>query len=102
LESYTGRSLLRQSPLAAYVGEALGCRGALRFVEFGYSRTIRQFVYNDGGDSISSDEDLWIRPLRHPLVAPHLPESQYPTLFGVFPEGEVVPVKELWKRANDF
>jgi hypothetical protein len=32
------------SPLAAYVGEALGCRGALRFVEFGYSRTIRQSV----------------------------------------------------------
>ena len=32
--------------------EALGYRGALRFVEFEYSRTIRQFTYSDGGDSI--------------------------------------------------
>ena len=51
---------------------------------------------------IPSDEDLWIRFLRHGVIAPHLPESQYPTLYGVFLEGEVVPLKELWERPKDF
>jgi len=45
---------------------------------------------------------LWIRFLRHGVIAPHLPESQYPTLYGVFLEGEVVPLKELWERPKDF
>jgi len=52
-------------------------------------------VYSDGGDSKPADEDLWIRFLRHPSIAPHLPESRYPTLYGVFTEGEEVTLKEL-------
>ena len=51
---------------------------------------------------VPSDEDLWIRFLRHGVIAPHLPESQYPTLYGVFLEGEVVSLKELWERPKDF
>ncbi|HEV2196165.1 MAG TPA: hypothetical protein VGR55_11320, partial [Candidatus Acidoferrum sp.] len=43
---------------------------------------------------------LWIRFLRHPLIAPHLPESRYPTLYGVFPTEEV-PRKKLWNRLKD-
>src|SRR5258706_10238749 len=39
-------------PVPPMLEEARGYRGALRFVEFGYSRTIRQFTYSDGGDSI--------------------------------------------------
>ncbi|HKW35442.1 MAG TPA: hypothetical protein VJN92_20695 [Candidatus Acidoferrum sp.] len=89
-------------PVPPMFEEALGYRGALRFVEFGYSRATCQFVYSDGGDSIPSDQDLWIRFLRHPLIAPHLPESQYPTLYGVFPEGELVPLKELWEQPKGF
>jgi hypothetical protein len=87
-------------PVAPMLEEALGYRGNLRFVEFGYSRASQKFVYSDGGDSIPSDESLWIRFLHHPLIAPHLPETQYPTLYGVFPEGPV-PLKELWERAKE-
>ncbi len=43
-------------PVPPMLEEALGYRGTLRFVECGYSRTMRQFVYSDGGDSIPSDE----------------------------------------------
>lgn len=88
-------------PVPPMLEEAFGYRGTLRFVEFAYSKTPRQFVYCDGGDFIPSDEGLWIRFLRHPLIAPHLPESRYPTLYGVFPRGERVPLKKLWKRPKD-
>ena len=64
---------------------ALGYRGDLRFVQFGYSAGSRQFGYCDGGDDVPSDDNLWIWFLRHPVVSPHLPESRYPTLYGVFP-----------------
>ncbi len=87
-------------PVPPMLEEAFGYRGTLRFVEFAYSKTPRQFGYCDGGDFIPSDEDLWTRFLRHPLIAPHLPESRYPTLYGVFPTGEVPP-KKLWKRLKD-
>jgi len=76
-------------PVPPMFEEALGYRGASRLVEFGYSRVTRQFVYGDGGDNIPSDESLWIRFLRHPVVAPHLAKSKYPTLHGMFPEREV-------------
>jgi hypothetical protein len=64
--------------------EALGYRGALRFVAFGYSPRTRTFGHCDGGDDIPSDSDLWLRFLNHAFVAPRLPESRYPTLYGVF------------------
>ncbi len=50
--------------------DAFGYRGTLRFVEFAYSKRPRKFVYCDRGDFIPSDEDLWIRFLRHPLIGP--------------------------------
>jgi hypothetical protein len=49
---------------AADVGEALGYRGAVRFVEFGYSRATRQFVCSDGGDSLGVLRSSSIRSAR--------------------------------------
>ena len=46
------QALERGHSVPPMLEEALGYRGALRFVEFEYSRTIRQFTYSDGGDSI--------------------------------------------------
>lgn len=63
---------------------AFGYRGSLRFVTFGYSPRTRKFVHCDGGDDIPGDSDTWLRFLRHPFIAPRLPESRYPTLYGVF------------------
>ena len=74
---------------------ALGYRGDLRFVQFGYSAgSSRQFGYCDGGDDVPSDDSLWIWFLRHPAVSPHLPESRYPTLYGVFPTNAERPTLE--------
>src|SRR5215469_644278 len=71
---------------------ALGYRGNLRFVQFGYSANTGQFEYCDGGDDIpSTGESVWKWFLRHPVISPHLPESKYPTLYGVFPPGEPRP-----------
>ena len=89
-------------PVPPMLEEALGYRGALRFVQFGYSRITRRFVYSDGGDDIPGNESLWIRFVRHRLIAPLLAKSKYPTLHAVFPEGEVVPLKELCERPEDF
>jgi len=72
-------------PVPPMLEEALGYRGDSRFVEFGYSPKTRRFGYCDGGDHIPSDQALWIRFLRHPLIARHLPKSRYPTLYGAFP-----------------
>jgi hypothetical protein len=33
---------------------------------------------------LPSDEGLWSWFFHHPVVAPHVPESRYPTLFGRF------------------
>ena len=89
-------------PVPPTFEEAFGYRGTLRFVEFAYSKKPRQFVYCDGGDFIPSDGDLWIRFLRHPAIAPHLPERRYPTLYGVFPRGKTPSLKEIWKgRVSD-
>ena len=75
---------------------ALGYRGDLRFVQFGYSVGHRQFGYCDGGDDIPSDDDLWLWFLRHPVVSPHLPDSRYPTLYGVFPtNAERPPLEQI-------
>src|SRR6267378_1340390 len=95
------KGVLLPIPVPPMLEEALGYRGTLRFVEFSYSRTGRPFVCCDGGDFILSNEDLWLRFLRHPVIAPHVPESRYPTLYGVFPSGERVPLKKLWKRVSD-
>ena len=71
---------------------ALGYRGNLRFVQFGFSANTGQFECCDGGDDIpSTGESVWRWFLRHPAISPHLPESKYPTLYGVFPPGEPRP-----------
>jgi len=64
--------------------EAFGYGGALRFVAFGYSPRTRRFAHCDGGDDIPSDSDTWLQFLHHPVVAPQLPESRYPTLYRMF------------------
>ena len=73
-------------PVPSTFEVALGYRGDLRFVQFGYSARHRQFGYSDGGDEIPSDDSLWLWFLRHPVVSTYLPESRYPTLYGVFPD----------------
>ena len=64
--------------------EALGYRGALRFVAFGYNPRTRHFCYSDGGDDLPADQGPWLSFLRHPLINSHLPEERYPSLYGVF------------------
>src|SRR5690348_13800451 len=64
--------------------EALGYRGSLRFVAFGYSPRTRRFGHCDGGDDIPSNSDAWLRFLHHPCIARRAPESRYPTLYGAF------------------
>src|SRR5437879_7513122 len=71
-------------PVPPMLEEALGYRGALRFVSFGYSARTRQFTYCDGGDNIPADPEPWLSFLRHPLIAPHLPKKRYIPLYGVF------------------
>ena len=77
---------------------AFGYRGNLRFVQFGYTAGSPQFGYSDGGDDLPSDGNLWSWFLRHPAVAPPLPESQYPTLYGKFPSGSDRPALEQIMR----
>jgi len=82
-------------PVPPVFEEALGYRGDLRFVQFGYSPKNRQFGYCDGGDDIPADETLWLWFLRHPAVSAHLPESRYPTLHGLFPANAEPPPEEV-------
>jgi len=70
---------------------AFGYRGNLRFVQFGYAADSCHFGYSDGGDDLPSDASLWCWFIHHPMVAPHLPETQYPTLYGKFPFGKERP-----------
>jgi len=82
-------------PVPPTLDRALGYRGNLRFVQFGYSANTGQFEYCDGGDDIpSSGETMWRWFLRHPVISPHLPQSKYPTLHGVFPPGQSRPTLE--------
>lgn len=89
-------------PVAPMLEEALGYRGDLRFVEFGYSPKTRRFGYCDGGDHIPSYQDLWTRFLRHPLIARHLPKSQYPTLYGAFPRSHWRAIEEFFANGSQW
>jgi hypothetical protein len=73
---------------------AFGYKGDLRFIQFGYTASSPQFGYSDGGDDLPSNGNLWSWFLHHPAVAPHLPESRYPTLYGKFPSGSERPTLE--------
>lgn len=88
-------------PVPPMLEEALGYRGTSRLVEFGYSARTHEFGYCDGGDHIPTDQDLWFRFLRHPAIAPRLPESRYPTLYGVFPRNQQRAVAQLLGRKLD-
>jgi hypothetical protein len=77
---------------------AFGYTGNLRFVQFGYTVGSPQFGYSDGGDDLPSDGNLWSWFLAHPAVAPYLPESRYPTLYGKFPTGSERPSLEQIMR----
>ena len=79
---------------------AFGYRGNLRFVQFGYTVGCLQFGYSDGGDDLPSDGSLWSWFLRHPAVAPCLPEGQYPALYGKFPSGIQRPPLEQIMRGQ--
>lgn len=81
--------------------EALGYGGALRFVAFGYSPRTRRFAHCDGGDDIPSDSDTWLQFLHHSLVAPQLPESGYPTLYGVFSRKAQPALQDLINRGDE-
>ena len=82
---------------------ALGYRGNLRFVRFGFVPNSRQFAYCDGGDDVPSDESLWIWFLNHPLISPHLPESRYSTLYGVFPRnGERPTLEQIFREGEGY
>jgi hypothetical protein len=78
-------------PIPDFFEAVFGYRGDLRFVQFGYTAGSRQFGYSDGGDDLPSDASLWSWFLQHPAVAPHLPETRYPTLYGKFPSGSERP-----------
>jgi hypothetical protein len=81
---------------------AFGYRGNLRFVQFGYKVGTHQFRYSDGGDDLPSDASLWSWFLHHPVVAPHLPESRYPTLYGKCPSGSEPPsLEQIMRRGAD-
>jgi len=90
-------------PVPPTLERALGYRGDLRFIQFGFSPRQRRFAYCDGGDDVASDESLWIWFLRHPLISPHLPERRYPTLYGVFPlNGERPTLEQIFGRGEGF
>jgi len=85
-------------PVSDSFEAAFGYRGNLRFVQFGYTAGCPQFGYSDGGDDLPSDGSLWSWFLRHPAVAPHLPERRYPTLYGKFPSGiERPPLEQIMR-----
>ena len=80
---------------------AFGYGGNLPFVQFGYTGACK-FAYSDGGDDLPSDASLWSWFLRHPAVAPHLPETRYPTLYGRFPSGSERPsLEHIMRRGSD-
>ncbi len=77
-------------------------KGNLRFVQFGYAAGSPQFGCSDGGDDLPSDGSLWSWFLHHPAVAPYLPESRYPTLYGKFPSGsERLPLEQIMTRGAE-
>lgn len=80
--------------------EAIGYRGRLRFVAFGYSPRTRRFGHCDGGDDIPTDSAAWLRFLHHPFIAPRLPESRYPTLYGAFKRKTAPSLQELMQNGN--
>ena len=81
-------------PVSPVFEAVFGYRGNLRFVQFGYTAASLQFGYSDGGDDLPSDGTLWSWFLSHPVVSPHLPEAQYPTLYGKLPTGTGRPALE--------
>jgi hypothetical protein len=87
-------------PVSPIFEAAFGYRGNLRFLQFGYTVAPRQFGYSDGGDDLPSDEGLWSWFLHHPVVSPHLPETEYPTLYGKFPAGAGRPPLEDIMRSG--
>lgn len=87
-------------PVPPMLEEGLGYRGDLRFVAFGYSPKTRRFGHCDGGDHIPSDQDLWTRFLRHPLIARHLSKTQYPTLYGAFPRNHRRAIEEFFANGS--
>src|SRR5580698_10631989 len=77
-------------------------KGNLRFEQFGYTAGSPQFGYSDGGDDLPSDGCLWSWFLHHPAVAPYLPESRYPTLYGKLPSGTERPsLEEIMRRGAE-
>lgn len=90
-------------PVAPVFEAAFGYRGNLRFLEFGYTAGSHQFGFSDGGDDLPSDASLWSWFLHHPVVSPHLPETQYPTLYGKFAPGTERPaLGDILRRGADF
>jgi hypothetical protein len=83
-------------PVPPILKEALGYRGTLRFVEFGYSTGTHIFRYCDGGDHIPTNSDLWIQSLRHPGLLPLIYRKVgIPLFHGVFPRNQQRPVEQL-------
>jgi len=81
---------------------AFGYGGNLRFVQFGYTAGSRHFGYSDGADDLPSDATLWSWFIHHRVVAPHLPETQYPTLYGKFPFGSERPsLEQIMRKGAD-
>ncbi len=87
-------------PLPDLFEAAFGYKGNLRFVQFGYAVGSPQFGCSDGGDDLPSDGTLWSWFLHHPAVAPYLPESRYPTLYGKFPARSQRPSLEQIMRSG--
>jgi hypothetical protein len=89
-------------PVSPIFEAAFGYRGSLLFLQFGYTAGSRQFGYSDGGDDLPCDESLWSWFLHHPVVSPHLPETQYPTLYVKFPPGIEMPaLDDIMRRGAD-
>ncbi len=89
-------------PVPDSFAAAFGYKGNLRFVQFGYTAGFPQFGYSDGGDDLPSDGSLWSWFLHHPAVAPYLPESRYPTLYGKLPSGtERPPLEQIMRRGAE-
>jgi hypothetical protein len=82
-------------PIPPTLEEALGYRGALRFVALGYNPRTRHFCHSDGGDDLPADGESWPSFLRHPIINPHLHEERYPSLYGGFTK-EHDPIRAPW------
>jgi hypothetical protein len=70
-------------PVPPMLEEALGYRGALRFVAFGYNPRTRHFCHSDGGDDIPAHGEPWLSFVQHPLVVPHLVKKRFRPLYGI-------------------